>query len=136
MNILVLDSDLQSALTLKEVLRSGGHKVHVTSDGAEALLEAGHWAPHLVLVDLKLPINDGLGFCRSLRKTSEVPILVLSAQREPAVLVEALDAGADAYITKPLSVSELQARVRGLVRRYGPTANEESVRVLRQPSLK
>ena len=128
MKILVLESDMQSARALEAVLQSGGHRVHVVSDGADALLEAAEWAPNLVVIDLKCPIIDGLTFCRTLRRTSDVPILVLSAQRDIAVLIAALDAGADGYVAKPFSVSELQARIRAFVRRYEPNTIKGSVR--------
>jgi two-component system KDP operon response regulator KdpE len=83
----------------------------------QALLEMKTWSPDLVITDLRMPNMDGLELCRQIRSESRVPIIVLSVKGEEAIKVEALDAGADDYVTKPFSVNELLARVRAALRR-------------------
>jgi two-component system KDP operon response regulator KdpE len=75
------------------------------------------WSPDLIITDLRMPIMDGLELCRRVRSDSQIPIIVLSVKGEEAIKVQALDAGADDYITKPFSVNELLARVRAALRR-------------------
>jgi two-component system KDP operon response regulator KdpE len=76
-----------------------------------------NWPPDLIITDLRMPVMDGLELCRRVRKDSRIPIIVLSVKGEETIKVEALDAGADDYITKPFSVNELMARVRAALRR-------------------
>jgi two-component system KDP operon response regulator KdpE len=83
----------------------------------QALLEMKTWAPDLIITDLRMPNMDGLELCRQVRSQSRIPIIVLSVKGEETIKVEALDAGADDYVTKPFSVKELLARVRAALRR-------------------
>jgi two-component system KDP operon response regulator KdpE len=83
----------------------------------EGLLAATEWQPDLVITDLAMPRMDGVALCRELRAVSQVPIIVLSVRNQDAMKIEALDAGADDYITKPFSIQELLARVRAHLRR-------------------
>lgn len=103
------------------VLRSGlskhGYDVRVAAEG-EAALELFHlWEPNLVITDLSMPNVGGLELCRRLSAISEVPIIVLSVKGEEAVKIEALDAGADDFVTKPFGMGELLARMRASLRR-------------------
>jgi two-component system, OmpR family, KDP operon response regulator KdpE len=116
-NILVVDDEPQITRVLKTALSSQGYGVRTARDGEEALLEMRSWSPDLVITDLRMPKMDGLELCRRVRTESRIPIIVLSVKGEETIKVEALDAGADDYITKPFSINELLARVRAALRR-------------------
>ena len=116
-NILVVDDEPQIARVLKTTLSSQGYGVRTAADGEDALQEIKNWSPDLVITDLRMPRMDGLELCRRVRADSRVPIIVLSVKGEEKIKVEALDAGADDYITKPFSINELMARVRAALRR-------------------
>ncbi len=116
-NILVVDDEPQITRVLKTTLSSQGYGVRTASDGEHALNEMKSWAPDLIITDLRMPNMDGLELCRRVRADSHVPIIVLSVKGEETIKVEALDAGADDYITKPFSINELMARVRAALRR-------------------
>jgi two-component system, OmpR family, KDP operon response regulator KdpE len=107
----------QITRVLKTTLSSQGYGVRSAGNGQEALDEMKGWSPDLVITDLRMPEMDGLELCRDIRSKSTIPIIVLSVKGEEAVKVQALDAGADDYITKPFSVNELLARVRSALRR-------------------
>ena len=116
-NILVVDDEPQITRVLKTTLSSQGYGVRSASDGEEALNEMKTWPPDLIITDLRMPGIDGLELCRRVRLDSRIPIIVLSVKGEEAIKVQALDAGADDYVTKPFSVNELLARVRAALRR-------------------
>src|SRR5215469_9246347 len=116
-NILVVDDEPQITRVLKTTLSSQGYGVRSASDGEEALNEMQAWPPDLIITDLRMPGIDGLELCRRVRVDSRIPIIVLSVKGEEAIKVQALDAGADDYVTKPFSVNELLARVRAALRR-------------------
>ena len=116
-NILVVDDEPQIARVLKTTLSSQGYGIRTATDGKQALQEMKSWSPDLVITDLRMPNMDGLELCRAIRAESRVPIIVLSVKGEETIKVEALDAGADDYITKPFNVNELLARVRAALRR-------------------
>jgi two-component system KDP operon response regulator KdpE len=118
-NILVVDDEPQITRVLKTTLSSQGYGVRSAGDGQEALNEMKTWQPDLIITDLRMPNVDGLELCRRVRKDSRIPIIVLSVKGEETIKVEALDCGADDYITKPFSVNELLARVRATLRRSG-----------------
>jgi two-component system KDP operon response regulator KdpE len=119
-NILVVDDEAQITRVLKTTLSSQGYGIRTAADGNQALHEMETWAPDLVITDLRMPNMDGLELCRHIRAHSRVPIIVLSVKGEEAIKVEALDAGADGYVTKPFSIKELLARVRAAFRRTAP----------------
>jgi two-component system KDP operon response regulator KdpE len=123
-NILVVDDEAQITRVLKTALSSQGYGIRTASDGDEAIQLMKNWAPDLIVTDLRMPYMDGLELCRQVRKESRIPIIVLSVKGEETIKVEALDAGADDYITKPFSMNELLARVRAALRRA--SAPEES----------
>ena len=116
-NILVVDDEAQITRVLKTTLSAQGYGIRTATDGMQALLEMKSWAPDLVITDLRMPNMDGLELCRQIRKQSRIPIIVLSVKGEETIKIEALDAGADDYVTKPFSVNELLARVRAALRR-------------------
>lgn len=119
-NILVVDDEAQITRVLKTTLSSQGYGIRTAADGEQALREMQTWSPDLVITDLRMPHMDGLELCRQIRAYSRVPIIVLSVKGEETIKVEALDAGADDYVTKPFSIKELLARVRAAFRRATP----------------
>jgi two-component system KDP operon response regulator KdpE len=125
--ILVCDDDaaLLQALTIS--LAARGYEVVVARTGEEGLDVAAHRHPDVVLLDLGLPGIDGVDVVRGIRGWSSVPIIVLSARHQSVSKVEALDAGADDYVTKPFGMDELLARLRAALRRV--TAGDEAPRV-------
>jgi two-component system KDP operon response regulator KdpE len=116
-NILVVDDEPQITRVLKTTLLSQGYGARAASDGYEALQMMKSWSTDLLITDLRMPEMDGLELCRQVRATSQIPIIVLSVRGEERTKVEALDAGADDYVTKPFSTKELLARVRAALRR-------------------
>ena len=123
--ILVVDDEPQLIRVLRTGLKSRGYDVRGASDGESGLETFNEWHPDLVITDLAMPNVDGLEFCRRLRAISQVPIIVLSAKGEEKTKVEALDIGADDFVTKPFGIDELLARVRASLRRANtPPINE------------
>lgn len=119
--ILVVDDEQEITLVLRSGLRKHGFDVRVAGEG-EAALELFHaWTPDLVITDLSMPNMNGLKLCQRLREISSVPIIILSVKGDEATKIEALDAGADDYVTKPFGIGELLARVRATLRRSGTT---------------
>lgn len=115
--ILVVDDEPQLLRALGIHLRASGYQVSTAATGTEALQVAAAEHPEVVILDLGLPDLDGTEVVAGLRGWTEVPILVLSGRTDSTDKVEALDAGADDYVTKPFGMDELQARLRALVRR-------------------
>lgn len=129
--ILIVDDEPQITRVLRRSLMTHGYDVHVATDGASALAMFNDWPPDLVITDLSMPKMNGLEFCRLLRATSQVPIIVLSVRGEEKTKVEALNVGADDYVTKPFGIDELLARVRASLRRATiPITNEATSTVL------
>jgi two-component system KDP operon response regulator KdpE len=118
--ILVVDDDPQILRTLRINLRARRYDVAVAPDGADALRQAADWRPDLVVLDLGLPDLDGVEVIQGLRGWSQVPIVVLSGRAGSQDKVDALDAGADDYVTKPFGMDELMARIRAVTRRVQP----------------
>jgi two-component system, OmpR family, KDP operon response regulator KdpE len=125
--VLVVDDESQIRRALAINLRARGYDVDLAADGEDALRLAAEHHPDLVLLDLGLPGIDGVDVVRGLRGWTEVPIIVLTVRSEEADKVEALDAGADDYVTKPFGMNELLARLRAALRRNVPTADEMPV---------
>ncbi|MEO5877051.1 MAG: response regulator transcription factor [Streptosporangiaceae bacterium] len=117
--VLVAEDDPKQARLIRIYLERAGHLVTVVANGRAALEEARTQAPDLVLLDLMMPVMDGLQVCRTLRAESEVPILLLTARSTEDDQLLGLDLGADDYLTKPYSPRVLVARVRALLRRAG-----------------
>jgi two-component system, OmpR family, KDP operon response regulator KdpE len=116
-HILVVDDEPQITRVLRTALTAQGYEIRVAHDGESALELMKDWRPDLVLTDLAMPNVDGIELCRRIREASDVPIIVLSVREQETTKVEALDAGADDYVTKPFSMDELLARVRANLRR-------------------
>src|SRR3989442_9283769 len=119
--ILVVDDEPQITRVLRTSLTSHGYDVRSAADGQSALETFGDFSPSLVITDLSMPNLNGIELCRRLRQLSSVPIVVLSVKGEEQTKVEALDAGADDYVTKPFGIDELLARVRAALRRVAET---------------
>ena len=115
--ILVLDDETQITRVLRAALTAQGYDVRIANDPEEALLLFEDWAPDLLITDLMMPGLTGVEICREIRKKHTTPILVLSVRDQERAKVEALDAGADDYVTKPFGIQELLARVRAHLRR-------------------
>ncbi len=124
--ILVVDDEPQITRVLRTSLSVQRYDVRVANDGDSALDIVKEWTPDLVITDLSMPNMDGLELCRRLRAKSQVPIIVLSVRGEERTKVQALDAGADDYVTKPFSMDELMARVRANLRR-APSVEDGAV---------
>ena len=121
--ILVADDDPSLRSSLNRALRSEGHAVHLSADGGEALTRVGALTPDVLVLDVGMPVLDGLEVCRVLRRQgNDVAILMLTARDAVGDRVAGLDAGADDYLVKPFALDELFARIRALTRRGGGTA--------------
>jgi two-component system, OmpR family, KDP operon response regulator KdpE len=121
--ILVVDDEPQITRVLRTALTGSGYEVRTADDGHNGLRSAREWLPDLVITDVSMPNVSGIEMCRQLRGESAVPIIVLSVKGEEKTKVEALDAGADDYVTKPIGMDELLARVRRTLARSQPTEN-------------
>jgi two-component system, OmpR family, KDP operon response regulator KdpE len=115
--VLVVDDEQQITRVLRTALSTQGHSLRIAGNGVEAMEAVHAWKPDLVITDLAMPEMNGVELCREIRAVSQVPIIVLSVRNQDLMKVEALDAGADDYVTKPFSIQELQARVRAQLRR-------------------
>ncbi|MGA1878746.1 phosphate regulon transcriptional regulator PhoB [Azospirillum sp. 11R-A] len=126
--VLIVEDEADILTLLKYNLEKEGFRVATASDGEEALLAAGEQTPHIVLLDWMLPLMSGLEVCRQLRrnaKTRDIPIIMLTARGEEGDRVRGLNSGADDYITKPFSPTELVARMRAVLRRASPGMTDE-----------
>ncbi|GAA4052639.1 response regulator [Arthrobacter methylotrophus] len=128
-NVLVVDDDPHIVKALRITLQAHGYKVATASDGESALRSAAKHPVGVLILDLGLPDIDGTTVITRLRAWSSVPILVLSARHGSEDKVEALDAGADDYITKPFGLDELLARLRAVLRRTADPGEEQPVLV-------
>ncbi|HZN00035.1 MAG TPA: response regulator transcription factor [Pyrinomonadaceae bacterium] len=129
--ILVVDDEPQLTRVLRTGLKSRGYDVRAAADGLAGFEAFIDWHPDLVITDLAMPNVDGLELTRRLRAISQVPIIVLSAKGEEKTKVEALDLGADDFVTKPFGIDELLARVRASLRRAkAPATNETTQTIL------
>jgi two-component system, OmpR family, KDP operon response regulator KdpE len=124
--ILVVDDEPQITRVLRTSLSSQGYDIRVANDGETALEIMKDWTPDLVITDLSMPNMDGLQLCRRLRPSTRIPIIVLSVRGEERTKVQALDAGADDYVTKPFGIEELLARVRANLRRTPVSESEQA----------
>lgn len=123
--ILIVDDESQITRVLRHSLAAHRYDVRTAADGISGLETFHDWHPDLVITDLQMPEMDGLEFCREVRKISSLPIIVLSVRGEEKTKVQALDAGADDYVTKPFGIDELLARVRAALRRTSTSVDDE-----------
>lgn len=129
--VLIVEDDESLSTLLSYNLQKEGYRVGLARDGDEALVMAGEQAPDLVLLDWMLPRTSGIEVCRRLRQRAEtrnVPIIMVTARGEEAERVRGLDTGADDYVAKPFSMTELIARIRAVLRRIRPGLAEDQVR--------
>lgn len=122
--MLVVDDEKSITNFLKRGLTYDGYEVIVASDGHEGLTKAREICPDLIVLDIMLPGIDGMEICRRIRRSDDVPILMLTARDEISDRVEGLDCGADDYLVKPFALDELLARIRALLRRRQPERRE------------
>ncbi len=117
LRILVVDDEPAMVGAISALVGSAGHQVVTAYDGDTALRRVAEEALDLILLDLAMPGRDGVDVCREVRRASDVPIIVLTGETDERAKVEALDAGADDYVTKPFGRQELLARIRAVLRR-------------------
>jgi two-component system phosphate regulon response regulator PhoB len=128
--VLIVEDEADIVTLLRYNLEREGFRTATAGDGEEALLLAAEQAPNLVLLDWMLPLMSGLEVCRQLRrnpKTRDIPVIMLTARGEEADRVRGLNSGADDYITKPFSPTEMVARIRAVLRRSAPTLSDETL---------
>lgn len=128
MKVLIADDDPQLVRALRITLAAHGYEVVAAPDGAAAIALAAQTRPDIVLLDLGMPRLDGVAVIEALRGWTTAPIIVVSGRTGSADKVEALDAGADDYVTKPFQIDELLARLRALGRRAGAQTSDPVVR--------
>jgi two-component system KDP operon response regulator KdpE len=127
MKILIADDDPQLIRAMRITLSAHGYDVVSAGDGAEAIAVAAQAKPDVVLLDLGMPRLDGVEVIQALRGWTDAPIVVVSGRTGSADKVDALDAGADDYVTKPFQIDELLARLRALARRIGSASADPVV---------
>ena len=127
--ILVVDDEIQITRVLRASLSAQRYDVRTANDPEEALRLFEEWDPDLIVTDLMMPGMTGVDLCRTIRRKSRTPILVLSVRDQEHAKVEALDAGADDYVTKPFSIQELLARIRAHLRRAPDRSGDGPVQV-------
>jgi len=125
--ILIADDDPKHAQLIRLYLEREGHQVLTVGDGRAALEQARARRPDLVILDIMMPLVDGLDVCRILRAESSIAILLVTARSSENDMLLGLDIGADDYLAKPVSPRELTARVRALLRRIGATDAQSSI---------
>ncbi len=123
--ILIVEDEKDIARFIELELQAEGYRTEVAYDGITGLSRFRETSPNLVVMDLMLPVMDGLEVARRIRKTSNVPIVILTAKDRVEDKVEGLDAGADDYLVKPFSIEELLARIRAHLRRVTPAITGE-----------
>jgi len=124
--VLVVDDEEQMRRALRRNLTARGYDVTTAANGEEGLDLAAACPPDVILLDLLMPVLDGLEFTRRIREWSQVPIIILSARGEEQAKVQALDLGADDYVTKPFGLEEVLARIRSALRRAGIQAEGDA----------
>ena len=128
--VLVVEDDSNIAELLRLYLEKDAFEVHIASDGGEGIRLAQELQPDLILLDIMLPVVDGWVVCSEVRKTSKVPIIMLTAKGETFDKISGLEMGADDYVTKPFEVKELMARIHAVMRRTEPETEKTSAKRL------
>ncbi|KFC82735.1 two-component system response regulator KdpE [Buttiauxella agrestis] len=126
-SVLIVEDEKEIRRFLRTALEAESLRVHEAETLQRGLLEAATRKPDLVILDLGLPDGDGIDFIRDFRQWSQTPIVVLSARSDEQVKIDALDAGADDYLSKPFGIGELQARLRVVLRRHASLAQPDPV---------
>ena len=122
--ILVVDDDKNICELLRLYIEKEGYDIEIANDGQEALTKFKEVQPDLIMLDIMLPIHDGLYVCREIRKTSQVPIIMLTAKGEDMDKILGLEYGADDYITKPFNILPVNARIKAIMRRTAKRKEE------------
>jgi len=135
-NILVVEDESSIASFVSLYLKNAGYTVRTASTGGEALTMAAAEQPALIILDLNLPDIDGIEVCRRIRKSADIPILMLTARDEDVDKIIGLEVGADDYLTKPFNPRELVARVKSVLRRSAPDRKDLESAELRHGDLK
>jgi DNA-binding response OmpR family regulator len=134
-SILIVEDESSIASFVALYLKNAGYSVRTVAKGAEALDQVSSDPPSLTILDLMLPDIDGIEVCRRIRKTSDVPILMLTARDEDVDKIIGLEVGADDYMTKPFNPRELVARVKSILRRSTPERRQAESAVIRHGDL-
>ena len=129
MRVLVVEDDLALSDVVSFTLRRAGYEVTAAYDGLAVVEAFEQVLPDLILLDLNLPRLDGLGVCRKVRAVSDVPIIILSVRAGDEAVVRGLEMGADDYMVKPFSPTQLVARIRAVMRRVGVSATPTTLAV-------
>jgi two-component system, OmpR family, KDP operon response regulator KdpE len=127
--ILIVDDEAQITRVLRTALSTSAFDVRIANDPEEALRLVEDWSPDLIVTDLVMPGISGIELCKAIRKKASTPIIVLSVRDQERSKIDALDAGADDYVTKPFSIQELLARVRAHLRRAPERSPDQAVEV-------
>ncbi|WP_328523307.1 response regulator transcription factor [Kribbella sp. NBC_00359] len=125
-SLLLVDDEPRIRRVLRLALEDEGYQVAEAANGYDALAALRRETPDVVLLDLMLPDRDGFTVCREIRRTSDVPVIMVTARTDSHDVVAGLEAGADDYVTKPLVAKELSARIRALLRRVEPANARQS----------
>jgi len=133
--VLVVEDESSIASFVALYLKNAGYSVRTAANGTEALSEVASAQPALIVLDLMLPDIDGIEVCRRVRKSSDVPILMLTARDEDVDKIIGLEVGADDYLTKPFNPRELVARVKSILRRAAPERRQIESKQLRHGNL-
>ena len=134
-DILVVEDETSIASFVSAYLKNAGYAVRTSLNAQSALVEIANEMPSLIVLDLNLPDGDGVELCRRIRKSSDVPILMLTARDEDVDKIIGLEVGADDYMTKPFNPRELVARVKSVLRRTAPERRKTEAAELRHGEL-
>ena len=134
-SVLVVEDESSIASFVALYLKNAGYVVRTVANGSDALTHVAAESPSLIVLDLMLPDIDGIEVCRRIRKSSDVPILMLTARDEDVDKIIGLEVGADDYLTKPFNPRELVARVKSILRRAAPERRELESKVLNHGDL-
>ena len=134
--VLVVEDESSIASFVSLYLKNAGYTVRTAANGSDALTQSAKGDASLIILDLMLPDIDGIEVCRRIRKTSDVPILMLTARDEDVDKIIGLEVGADDYLTKPFNPRELVARVKSILRRATPERRQQESAQLRHGELK
>ena len=133
--VLIADDEAQIRNILSIYFKKEGFKVVEAADGAEALMQTQSAKPDIIILDIMMPVLDGLEVCKQVRKISDIPIIMLTAKYEDDDRILGLEIGADDYITKPFNTREVVARVNAVLRRSNQTVPTGKKEVLEFPNL-
>lgn len=133
--ILVVDDDHNICELLRLYIEKEGYDIEIANDGGEALSKFHETHPDLVMLDIMLPILDGWQVCREIRKTSQTPIIMLTAKGEVFDKVLGLELGADDYVVKPFEAKEIIARIKAVLRRTGNDKPNEQIKLVKYDKL-